>query len=238
MCVLCCCQRTAFYLRDDLLLSTDVQYPLWFMLLLAGVKYRPYQDRLRELFMSASPPYIHFIHYCVMTSLPYTSPDWQAEFAYCTGITYFLKHQLVLYRSMTSASTPVVTRACELRKEAARTVANFIDACRGVTADVSDVRSGRAYLAAMRRLIDLQDEVFGVSGKKYVAPRIARAVLWAYGSVRQWEDVTVGELREVSADQKEFLARLQPDMRVADLAAQYRCPGELVSMCACLGLVD
>ena len=238
MCVLCCCQRTAFYLRDDLLLSTDVQYPLWFMLLLAGVKYRPYQDRFRELFMSASPPYIHFIHYCVMTSLPYTSPDWQAEFAYCTGITYFLKHQLALYREMTRASTPVVTRACELHRGAARTVAEFIAGCRDATADVSDVRSGRAYLAAMRRLIGLQGAVFGVSGSNYVAPRIARAVLWAYGPVRQWGDVTVGELREVSADQTEFLGRFQPDMRVADLAAQYSCPGELVSMCACLGLVD
>ena len=80
--------------------------------------------------------------------------------------------------------------------------------------------------------------VFGVSGSNYVAPRIARAVLWAYGPVRQWGDVTVGELREVSADQTEFLGRFQPDMRVADLAAQYSCAGELVSMCACLGLVD
>ena len=185
MCVLCCCQRTAFYLRDDLLLSTDMQYPLWFMLLLAGVKYRPYQDRFRQLFMSASPPYIHFIHYCVMTSPPYTSPDPRNEFAYCTGVTYFLRNQLVLYREMTKASMPVVTRSCELCCWAASTVAEFIEACRGATADVSDVRSGRAYLAAMERLIDLQGAVFDGSGS-YVAPRIARAVLWACGSVREW----------------------------------------------------
>ena len=236
VCVLCCCQRTAFYLRDDLLLSTDTQYPLWFMLLLAGVKYRPYQDRFRQLFMSASPPYIHLIHYCVMTSPPYTSPDPRTEFAYCTGVTYFLRNQLVLYCEMTRASMPVAERACELRRGAASTVAEFIAACRNATADVSDVRSGRAYLAAMQRLIDLQEAVFDGSGT-YVSSRIARAVLWAYGSVREWGDVAVGELRRVSADRGEFLGRFRADMRVADLAARYGCPGELVSMCACLGLV-
>ena len=233
-----CCQRTPFYMRDDLLLTTDTAYPPWFMLLLAGVKHRPYQDQLRFLFTSASPAaYIHFIHYCVMTSPPYHSPNPRAEVYYSTGITYFLCQQLGLYKKMTSASTPVATRACELHPGARRTLQDFMDACRDVHLDVSCVSTGRAYLVAMQMLIRLQGDAFARSGS-YVAPRIARAVLWAYGPVRRWGDVTVGELQKVSADQKGFLGRCRPDMRVADLAARYDCPGELVSMCACLGLLN
>lgn len=120
VCVALHCQCAPFYARDDMLLSTDAGYPLWFMVLLAGVKYRPYQDRLRDLFHSASPSYIHFIHYCIMTSPPYHSPDPRREAAYSTGVTYFLKQQLKLYRTMTPASEPVASRACGMVRGAAR----------------------------------------------------------------------------------------------------------------------
>ena len=114
-----------------------------------------------------------------------TPPNPRAEVYYSTGITYFLCQQLGLYKKMTSASTPVATRACELHPGARRTLQDFMDACRDVHLDVSCVSTGRAYLVAMQMLIRLQGDAFARSGS-YVAPRIARAVLWAYGPVRRW----------------------------------------------------
>ena len=59
-----------------------------------------------------------------------------------------------------------------------------------------------------------------------------------FGCVKYWGKVTVRELREVSADQGEFLSRFNNNMLVTDLAAKFGCPGELVSMYACLGVIN
>ena len=45
------------------------------------------------------------------------------------------------------------------------------------------------------------------------------------------------ELAAVSADQGDFLAQFDPSKRVAELAADYGCPGELITMWACLGVI-
>ena len=200
------------------------------MILLAGVKNRPMQDQLRTAFSQPGKQTIlHRIHSAVMSAKPSST-----DFAYCTGINYFLKQQMVLYTSMTSSTTANWKRICVLADSADRNVASFIMACKEIEIDHMCVSNGRAYLAAMQKLISLQKKQFKKSGP-YTSARIARAVLWAYGSVKEWKDVTVQELRQVSADQKGFLKQFPSKMLVSDLATQFGCPGELVSMYACLG---
>lgn len=221
-----------FHIPDDLLLATDVVFPLWFAILLAGVKIRGYQDRLRDLWPFGAEPFLHYIDYAIKSS-----PPGSTDYAYCTGVTYFLKQQLVLYADMTPSTTPVEERKVILSDSASATLDRFIDACSALRIDQSCVASGRAYIRAMRALNAFQQSQYYKKGP-YTKARIARSVLWMFGCVCDWGEVTVGELRQVSADQKQFLARFPPDMLVSDLAAQFGCPGELVSMYACLKVIS
>ena len=221
--------QTKRQIPDDLLLPKDISNPLWINIILAGVKNRPMQDQLRTAFSRPGKPMIlRRIHMAVTDARPSST-----DFAYCTGINYFLKQQLVLYTSMTPSTTIRHARSFVLSVTADKNLASFIMACNKISIDRSCVSNGRAYLAAMQKLIRLQKEQFLKSGP-YTSARIARAVLWAYGPVKDWEGVTVQELGKVSADQKGFLEQFQSDMLVSELAAMFGCFGELVTMYACL----
>ena len=148
-----------------------------------------------------------------------------------------VNQQLVLYADMTPSTTPVEERKVILSDSASATLDRFIDACSSVVVDASCVASGRKYIAAMTFLMSLQKGCYHKCGP-YTSARIARAILFMFGCVKYWGKVTVRELREVSADQGEFLSRFNNNMLVTDLAAKFGCPGELVSMYACLGVIN
>ena len=50
--------------------------------------------------------------------------------------------------------------------------------------------------------------------------------------------MTVGQLADVSADEKKFLSEFPCETLVGDLVAKYGYPGELLTMVACLRLIS
>ena len=145
-------ENTKRQLPDDLLLLQDTRSHLWIKVLLAGVKSRPMHDQMRRAFSASGKPMVlRRIHWSVMNAKPSST-----DFAYCTGINYFLKQQLVLYTSMTPSTTATDKRVCDLSVAADKNLASFIIACNKIKIDHTCVSNGRAYLAAMQSLISLQ----------------------------------------------------------------------------------
>ena len=223
----------------------DNRMPMWLLILLAGVKNIPVQDAIRETcnvitFEDMRLDWAWF-HDAVCGA-----PGSSTNFAYCTGVTYFCKQQLVLYEVMSemSASPDIRTAKCVPVIHANTVFTDYIKAVdttwlqlHGRPLDASDVVQGRAYVTACEHIIDLQEAVLTRTGP-YTCARIARAILHAFGFVEEWGDVTVAELAAVSADQCRFWDLFPSHMLVADIQRAHGGHVEYLSMWYCVSFQD
>lgn len=228
----------------DLLIAADRVLPLWLLFLLAGVKNAPVQDQIRATASSTAHDVMKtdwtWFHEAVCGTQGSST-----LFAYCTGVTYFCKRQLVLYSHLVKMTAAPATRLeFSIPFENAPIVfMSFIEnverqwlLAHGRDLDVRDVKDGRSYVTASTRLITIQYGLFSRCGP-YTSARIARAILHAFGYVEDWGDVTIEELAAVSPDKCGFFDNFPKHMLVSELAKHVRHV-EYMSMWYCLSLQE